>query len=79
MTVTTASLADGLGEEVKLVEEGATSEPERIPGIAVATPVGSAAVELVEELPRGDVVGDVGPVGDVGVVHANRNFSNITN
>ena len=76
--MTSAGLANGLGEEVQLLQEGATSEPEGIPGIGVATPVGSAPVELMEELPRGDVVGDVGLVGDVGVVHANRNFSIIT-
>ena len=74
MTMTTAGLADGLAEEVQLHQEGAASKAEGVAGIDGATPVLGAPVELMVELPRGDIGGNVGLVLDGEVVHENRNY-----
>ena len=69
MSPTTTSTAGGVSHQVELVEEVPPGKPEGGPLVWGAAKVGLAAVELVEDLPAGDISWDVGDVLSVGVVH----------
>ena len=74
VAATAASLADGLGEEVQLLQEGAASNTEVALRFVVGAIVGGHPVEEVVEGPLGDVGRDGREVVDRGVVHADRKF-----